>query len=141
MKVVATKQGFYCNTIMEEGYVFELLKGSDGKDPQRFDWKPVLDDKGKDTGKGANVLFKDEQGRTRHRDFAPDEGEVMITEGPNRGEMAQVGWMEEVPEDTEVTLDVAEFRYGFDVETRKLNRTAPKGPARPARVKQVRRAG
>ena len=126
MKVIATRPGFYCNTFIEENWVFELLKNPDGTDPIRRDWVPQLDAQGKDTGKGKWVDFKDANGKTRHRDFAPDEGEVMLTEGPVKGDVVQIGWMEEVPEDTEVTIDLAEFRHGFDVESRKLRRQAPK---------------
>lgn len=100
MKVLATQTGFYDQILRDPGEVFELLKNADGSDPLREDWVPKLDEKGKDTGDGEYVIFKDAQGNTVHRDFAPDHGEVVLRSGPKRGETHRFGWMQIVPEGT-----------------------------------------
>lgn len=78
--------------------MFELLKNDDGSDPLREDWVPKLDAHGKDTGEGEYVTFKDKDGNTVHRDYAPDHGEVVLRSGPKRGEAHRFGWMQVVPE-------------------------------------------
>lgn len=104
MKVLATQTGFYDQILREPGEVFELLKNEDGSDPLREDWVPKLDANGKDTGEGEYVLFKDAKGNTVHRDYAPDHGEVVLRSGPKRGETHRFGWMQVVPEETEVGI-------------------------------------
>lgn len=142
MRVRATLPGYYCNVRIEPGEIFDLLKGPDGKDPIREDWVPELDAKGVDTGKGKYVPYKDPHtGDHVHRDYAPDSGDFLMKDGPKRGEVSRLGWMEEVDEGVPVTIDLSEFQFGFDPDTRKLRRSAPK-PAAPARAaKPLRRAG
>lgn len=101
MKVLATQTGFYDQILREPGEVFELLKNEDGADPLREDWVPKLDANGKDTGEGEYVIFKDKHDNTVHRDFAPDQGEVVLRSGPKRGETHRFGWMQVVPDATE----------------------------------------
>jgi len=126
MRVRATADGQYANVYIEAGHVFDLLKNADGSDPLREDWVPRLDKNGKDTGDGQYVTYKDADGNTVHRDYAPDSGDFLIKQGPRRGEVERLGWMEEVSEDTEITIDVSEFRYGWDVKKREMRRAQPK---------------
>jgi hypothetical protein len=100
VKVLATQIGQYDQILREPGEVFELLKNEDGSDPLREDWVPKLDEKGKDTGEGEYVVFRDKHGNTVHRDYAPDHGEVVLRSGPKRGETHRFGWMQVVPEET-----------------------------------------
>ncbi len=137
MRVRATQAGQYCNVYIEPGHVFDLVKNADGTDPLREDWIPKLDEKGKDTGEGEYVVFKDAKGRTVHRDYAPDSGDFLIKQGPKRGEVARLGWMEQVDESVHVTIDLEEFRHGFDVNTRKPIRHAPKPHPGAATLKRA----
>jgi hypothetical protein len=128
MRVMATKQGQYCNMLIEPGWVFDLLNDApadaprmnpqtgelttDGSGiPVREDWIPTLvqDPKTKqmvDSGEGDWKIFIDKRTKKPiHRDFSRDEGRVMLKRGPIRGESVEVGWMEEVPE----TVPVTEF--------------------------------
>lgn len=111
MKVVATQLGQYDQILREPGEVFELLKDDNGDDPVREDWVPKLDASGKDTGDGEYVVFKDKDGHTVHRDYAPDHGEIVLRSGPKRGETHRFGWMQVVPDDTPVGIYPAEHKF------------------------------
>lgn len=150
MRVMATKQGQYCNVLIEPGWVFSLRddgaadcprldeEGSLNKEgrgfPVREDWIPKLemDPKTKqmvDTGDGEWKIYLDRKTKKPiHRDFSEDEGVVMLKRGPIRGETIQVGWMETVPDATPLTefadgtLDdlLNQCVHGFNADTRKL---------------------
>jgi len=150
MRVMATKQGQYCNVLIEPGYVFDLRDDGpvdcprmDGEGnvnregrgiPIREDWIPKLemDPKTKqmvDTGEGEWKIYLDRKTKKPiHRDFSEDEGVIMLKRGPIRGESIQVGWMRLMPDSTPVTEladgslnDLLEqCRHGFNPDTRKL---------------------
>ena len=100
MRVVATKMGHYNQILREVGEVFDLLNYSDGSFPVRKDWVPKLGQDGKPIAdEGEYVTYQDKQtGKPVHADYAPDLGDVPITKGPMRGELAQLGWMRRVPD-------------------------------------------
>ena len=115
MKVVATREGFYDNILRDPGEVFELLMNDDGSMPiaEQFiakidpaTGKPAAD------GSGDYITIVDKDGTAIHRDYAPDQGDVAIRFGPRRGDMMPMGWMLEVPEDTEVGIYPVGTRFG-----------------------------
>lgn len=136
MKVRATQVGQYCNVQMDVGAVFELLENWDGSPwanpdgsgnpapydklpyPVKEEWVAKLDASGKDTGEGAYVVIL-EDGKPVHRDFAFDQGARRVNHGKMRGDTIRIGWMEQVDESVEVTIDPTAFQYGVDPQTRK----------------------
>jgi hypothetical protein len=155
MRVMATKQGQYCNVFIEPGWVFTLRddgppdaarmdeQGTINREgrgfPVREDWIPKLemDPKTKqpiDTGEGEWKIYLDRKTKKPiHRDFSEDEGVVMLKRGPIRGESIQVGWMELVADSTPITdfadgsLDdlLAQCVHGFNPDTRKQRIVSP----------------
>jgi hypothetical protein len=126
MRMMATKQGQYCNVFIEPGWVFDLrddggpdaprmladgnvVRGGTEGYPIREDWIPKLemDPKTKqpvDTGEGEYKIYLDRKTKKPvHRDFSEDEGVVMLRRGPIRGETIQVGWMRLVSEEVPIT--------------------------------------
>lgn len=121
MKVRATQQGFYFNVLIEPGQVFELEKNPDGSDPVRMVKVPMKDSAGKVIPRKFKLEpWKDENGNTMHRDFAPSgdsisiDGDAVDENGKPlafAGETFEYGWMEQVPDSTPVDVEPPEFVY------------------------------
>jgi hypothetical protein len=139
MRVMATRQGQYCNMLIEAGWVFDLLMNEDGSMPEREDWIPVLAQdpitkKMVDTGDGEFKVYLDPRTKKPvHRDYSPDEGNVMLRKGPIRGESVNVGWMVEAPAGAQVTMIgnaslnelLADCHPGVDPRSRRHRRVHP----------------
>ncbi len=101
MRVVATQLGQYDQILRDVGEVFDLLDGPDGSIPAAKVWVPTKMADGKDHPiDGELVVVTDAEGNPVHRDFAEDMGDQVIEAGPMRGEVARLGWMRRVPDDT-----------------------------------------
>lgn len=100
-RVVATVQGFYNQTIMDVGMVFDLLTYEDGTYPPMLKHVQKKDDRQQlipDEWDTTVVVGKD--GFVVHRDFSHDQGDKAIKSGPKKGEVMRFGWMKRVPERT-----------------------------------------
>lgn len=122
-RVVATQMGQYNQVLIEPWSVFDLLCYADGSYPVAVRYVPRRKDGLIVPGEFDEVQLKMKvTGELVHRDYAEDQGDRLVKDGPKKGEVMRVGWMRRVPE--RVRLGI--YPVGTDFWTKGMDLPMPR---------------